>query len=96
LTRLARPGALLLNCPGGDLLGSLLGSALSFLAALDVFVLTRTLRALLDAAWGHCGTSSSRFENHGSRSSLQETRPRSKSVPEGGNTPTPKHEAVLG
>jgi hypothetical protein len=53
LARLACPRALFLNCPRSDLLGSLLRSPLSFLALLDVLILTSAFRALLDPARGH-------------------------------------------
>jgi hypothetical protein len=53
---------------------------LPFLAALDVFVLTGTLRALLDAAWGHCDTS---FSRSGSRFPFVA----------GGNRPRSNHRA---
>src|SRR4029077_5530339 len=52
-TRFTRPGAFLVDRPGGDLLGACLGGTALSLALLDVLVLTGALGALLHASRGH-------------------------------------------
>src|SRR4051794_36670980 len=51
--RLARARLLLVDGPGGDLLGATLGRAAALGRLLDLLVLARALRALLHASWRH-------------------------------------------